>query len=517
MHRPRRSGGQSGQMLVVTALLALVLIGATALAVDLSANTQSRRSLQNITDSAALAAARNLPSNQNQAMKDALDDLDRNSPWSSDPTWLANAQAAITCAGGTCTVSYPGPGSYSNYTVSASTPPASPKNSAYNSSSYIQVDLTQSTTNGFAGAVGFSSSTEVGHSVGYSAGPSTFYDYAFFSKVHAGSGNQQEQIYGDAYLGNGYSPQSSGKAGFCAFQLTGKETAATDTDNDLNDPMPDSGGDVDDQGHLTFAGPPSVGPNPSYDVGPPCAGSGGLSAQSGPPSASNCPPASAPQSYTSGGTTYSVCVQAAPPLPNIIAPTVTTASGTPALCGATISNGYAKGVYAVGANCTVTLDFSSGNIDCVSLVLGAGASVSITNKKGQNYISAFGFDPTTSAKAVAAINALPAVAPVAACLGASGTEPGPNKSVIWSPNTSASPMPTALSNAATGCCSDTLFLGTVYLPGQQVSFATNQAMEDVGMVYVGDWDVQSGNHPNPMVQFDGAVAAPLQTILRLVE
>src|SRR5205807_364491 len=149
--------------------------------------------------------------------------------------------------------------------------------------------------------------------------------------------------------------------------------------------------------------------------------------------------------------------------------------------------------------------------------LGAGASVSITNKKGQNYISAFGFDPTTSAKAVAAINALPAVAPVAACPGASGTEPGPNKSVIWSPNTSASPMPTALSNAATGCCSDTLFLGTVYLPGQQVSFATNQAMEDVGMVYVGDWDVQSGNHPNPMVQFDGAVAAPLQTILRLVE
>ena len=473
--------------------------------------THYKRALQNVTDSAALAGARNLPSSQNQAMKDALDELQRNSPWATDPSWLANAQAAITCAAGTCTVSYAGPGSYSNYTASASSPPASPKNSAYNSSNYIQVDLTQSTTNGFAGAVGFSSSTEVGHSLAYNAGPSQFYDYAFFSKVHAGSGNQQEYIYGDAYLGNGYTPQSSGKAGFCAFQLTGNETAAIDTDGDAGG-APDN--DVDDQGHLTFAvAPPSVGPNPSYGVGPPCGGSGQLSAQSAAPGASNCPPESAPQ--TAGGTT--VCVQAAPPLPNIIAPTLTTASGTPALCGATISKGYGPGVYAVGANCTVTLDFSSGNIDCVSLVLGAGASVSITNKKGQNYISAYGFDPTTSATASAAITAIGSPVPPACVPGSTNQEAGLNKSVIWAPNSSASPMPTALSNSTTGCCSDTLFLGTVYLPGQQVSFATNQAMEDVGMVYVGNWDVQSGNHPNPMVQFDGAVAAPLQTILRLVE
>jgi Flp pilus assembly protein TadG len=507
-------------MLVVTAILALVLIGATALAVDLSANTQSRRSLQNITDSAALAAARNLPSNQNQAMKDALDEVYRNSPWSTDPTWLASAQAAITCTAGTCTVSHAGPGSYSNYTASASSPPASPKNSAYNSSNYIQVDLTQSTTNGFAGAVGFSSSTEVGHSVAYNAGPSQFYDYAFFTKVHAGSGNQQELIYGDAYLGNGYSPQSSGKAGFCAFQLTGSEAAATDTDGDAG-LAPDN--DVDDQGHLTFGVvPPSVGPDPTYGAGPPCPGSGQLSAQSGPPGASNCPPASSPQSYTRSGTNYSICLQASPPLPNIQTPIPTptspsAGSSTSPLCGTTISNGYTQGVFAVGAGCTVTLDFSSGNIDCVSLVLGAGASVSINSKKGSNYISSYGFNPTGDTVAISAITALPAIAPVSACPGASTPEAGADKSVIWAPNSSASPMPTALSNSTTGCCSDTLFLGTVYLPGQAVSFATNQAMEDVGMVYCGDWNVQSGNHPNPMVQFDSASAAPLQTILRLVE
>src|SRR5205807_5189999 len=117
----------------------------------------------------------------------------------------------------------------------------------------------------------------------------------------------------------------------------------------------------------------------------------------------------------------------------------------------------------------------------------------------------------------AAITGIGASVPPACLPGSTNKEAGLNKSVIWAPNSSASPMPTALSNSTTGCCSDTLFLGTVYLPGQQVSFATNQAMEDVGMVYVGNWDVQSGNHPNPMVQFDAAVAAPLQTILRLVE
>jgi hypothetical protein len=80
-----------------------------------------------------------------------------------------------------------------------------------------------------------------------------------------------------------------------------------------------------------------------------------------------------------------------------------------------------------------------------------------------------------------------------------------------------SPMPTALSNNSTGCCSDTLFIGTVYLPGQGVSFNTNQAMEDVGSIYVGDWNVQSGNHPNPAVTYDTAGGAKAVTDIRIVE
>ena len=54
-------------------------------------------------------------------------------------------------------------------------------------------------------------------------------------------------------------------------------------------------------------------------------------------------------------------------------------------------------------------------------------------------------------------------------------------------------------------------------PAQQVSFGTNQAMEDVGSVYCGQWNVQSGNHPNPMVSYDANASAPVRPGLRLVE
>jgi hypothetical protein len=61
-----------------------------------------------------------------------------------------------------------------------------------------------------------------------------------------------------------------------------------------------------------------------------------------------------------------------------------------------------------------------------------------------------------------------------------------------------------------------LFLGTAYLPDQHVSFSTNQAMEDVGSVYCGQWNVQSGNHPNPMVSYDANGAGFVRAGLRLL-
>jgi hypothetical protein len=78
-------------------------------------------------------------------------------------------------------------------------------------------------------------------------------------------------------------------------------------------------------------------------------------------------------------------------------------------------------------------------------------------------------------------------------------------------------MPVAPSNGSKGCCSDTLFLGSIFLPGQEVSLSTNQAMEDAGSVYCGDWHLQSGNHPNPAVSYDSGDTAFVAEVLRLVE
>ncbi len=57
-HRSRR---ESGQVLILSALVLPLLMGMAALAVDLGGYADHRRTLQNAADSIALAAARDLP------------------------------------------------------------------------------------------------------------------------------------------------------------------------------------------------------------------------------------------------------------------------------------------------------------------------------------------------------------------------------------------------------------------------------------------------------------------------
>jgi hypothetical protein len=201
-------------------------------------------------------------------------------------------------------------------------------------------------------------------------------------------------------------------------------------------------------------------------------------------------------------------------VPNIAAPTVGQGGGTTLACNSTVNPSTVAGVYGVPAGCAVTLDFSSGNINCVSIVLGAGSSVSVTNKKGQDYITSYGFNPTGDTVAAADMTAIGATVPTSACGGAGINA---DNAVIWAPNTTTSPMPVALSNGSTGNGSETLFVGSIFLPGQEVSFATNQTLEDAGSIYCGDWEVQSGNHTNPLVSFDAGDTAFVAEVLRLVE
>jgi len=526
-------------MLVITALMGVVLIGAAALAVDLSMQRNSHRYEQNWGDTAALSGVRACASgcNAKTEVQDALQVVLQNSPWSGVSTWLTTPDPTSGCSATNCVVTnLPGPAGFANYLFNVSSPPVSPRNASYKTTSYVQVDVNQTLNTKFGNVIGIPITHAISHSIAYSAGPPAPPPYAFFSNTHASSGNNQETIVGDTFVGNGYQPASSGKAGLCVYELSG--TGSSDPAESGAE-----GDEIQEQGHVVFGGPgdpktyPTLTspapPQPSYanDMSLCAAGNaaGALLVETvapnvfTAPATNNCPlGATSLQNYT--GTW--ICFQSPPPAPSVVKPDGSNGTKTPSLFPLLCPGGTAKidysitpGVYTVPNGCTVTLDFKSGkDINCVSLDLGVGSSVDAKFPPGEseNYMTDYGYSgPSADTLAKNAIANLTGTHSSIPCAGANGDNS--NRSAIWADPTSASPMPIALSNNSTGCCTDTLVIGTIYLPGQSVVFNSNQALEDVGSVYVGDWNVQSGAHPNPVVTNDPAAGAVLRTDIRIVE
>src|SRR5258708_518178 len=252
----RRCGGaQRGQMLVITALMAIVIVGAAALAVDLSTQRNSHRFQLNWGDTASISAVRECASacDAKKQVQDALQILLQNSPWSGTASWATPALPG--CSSSTCVLAnYQGPTGFANYKFSISSPPSNPNNASYNTVHYVEVDVTQLLNTNFGGLIGAPTTTAVSHSIAYSAGPPGPLPYAFFSKTHAGSGNQQETISADTFLGDGDHPASSGLAGLCVLELASDGgTSNNDGDGSSMD------NDLDDQGHVVFGGwPPAA-------------------------------------------------------------------------------------------------------------------------------------------------------------------------------------------------------------------------------------------------------------------
>jgi Flp pilus assembly protein TadG len=517
--RRRRRTGQAGQVAVLTALMATLIFGGMALAVDLSVHTFNQRTLQNVADSAALAGATDLgaaptTAQQQAGIADAMTAIRQNIAG----TWSGAASTAFTNSSGVS--GYMTTVTSGAYTGVISSPPQTAKSPSNATSSNLEVDLSLTVHNGFAGVLGVPTSVVGAHAVGYHSGPPSPYNYTFFSAANVESGNQQESIYGDAFVGNGYKPQSSGQAGLCVYETT---EATPDTD--------DAGGgpdnDLDDQGHVAFSAvAPSVGNDPAYlQNTTPCPGSGQFNVQTAQSTAgnTNCPPGST--AATDGGGIQ--CVMPNPAIPAIALPTPT-ATLCAANGNATIKHSTLAGIYQVGAGCSVKLDFAFGDINCVDLVLGAGATVAVNDKKSQDFMTSYDFssvDTTFSSADTTGLAAINNLSPkptdlTTTCPGASGgtsdsTATHTGLCIICS--NPATGNPTTLSNSSTGCCSDSLFVGTIFLPGQTIDFSTNQSMEDVGQIYCGDWLVQSGNHPNPLVTRDSGATDLLAEALRLVE
>jgi Flp pilus assembly protein TadG len=516
---------------VVTALMGTVIFGAMALTVDLSLHTFNQRTLQNVADAAALAGATDLgriptSAQQQTGITDALSTIQKNQNFPAG-TWTGAASAisatATPCNGGATITGYTETVIYQAYTVHISTPPQTAKGSCNVTANDFEVEMYVNVNNNFGAFVGTTTSTVGAHAVAYHSGPPSPYDYTFFSSTEVDSGNQVESITGDAYVGNGYSPQSASKAGLCVTEIT-EPGAAADTDGDVIPGVQDS--DVDDQGHVVFADVPPTAKakgtgDPTYGFSGVCPAGGQLYAQTTQPASLTPPPLNCPLGATlKADSAGNQCVMASPVIPSVVLPTATSALG----CGGTVNKSTLAGIYSVPNGCTVNLSFAAGDINCVDLVLGTGSSVNVIDKKGQDYMTSWDYS-FNDGVAKKAIGLLPATVP-ASCPGAGGasldTTPthADNCVICAAPSTATCTTlscPTALSNGSTGCCSDSLFVGTVFLPGQQIAFSTNQAMEDVGQVYCGFWNVQSGNHPNPIVQRDNSATDFQAETLRLVE
>ncbi|MFN2452229.1 MAG: Tad domain-containing protein [Candidatus Dormibacteria bacterium] len=506
-------------MLLILALMAAVIFGGVALAVDLGVQTHHRRSLQNSSDMAALAAARDVPgigalaAAQQSAADDAVRSLKTQGIWGGGGT-PANNGCGGRALGGYCfATSYTtADGSYS---VNFSTPPLTPRNTStippapgpnpapafqttYLTANYVEVDLSLRSANAFGNFVGQPQGTAGSHSVAYHWGPGGSYGFALYAQTLVATGNQVEEVRGDVYIGTTYAPQSLGQAALCAEFVDG--TAAPG-------------------GHVVFGAPQLPGTAPLVNYGAP---PGPLP----PPPATSCPVgggliyAMAPSGSAASGAaaacpagagsnwdpTVSLCV-ANPPIQPPTFPEPAQRTGPtmqPAPC--TINKSTSPGVYEVGGpggcGSSLTVDFSSGDIKCVSLVLDAGATATLqgaTQSSPQQPVApasmtSFG-DPSCPANA-------------------NGEGAAANRSIVWAAPTAA----TILEDVASpGCCREYDLSGAVYMPSGTLRARKNAAIEITGQSIVYTWDVQSGNHPNPVVTYAPGVNPTVPEVLRLVE
>ncbi|MGH7750221.1 MAG: pilus assembly protein TadG-related protein, partial [Candidatus Dormibacteria bacterium] len=222
--RPRRRA-QRGQAIPLIALASTVLIGCTAMAVDLSVQTQARRSLQNVTDAAALAGAHHLSSTTvSQAeriagVEDAVEVLHNALQWSLGGVSVATYAQSLTtgsagCAGSTsCSVTLTAGGA----TVTVSTPPVSARSAVYDGDSHdFEVNVSQGSSSGIGTAVGMLPGASGAHAVAYHFPAGQPFGFALYAGSYAQDSNYDQIITGNIYAYRSVQPQSNGQSATCA-------------------------------------------------------------------------------------------------------------------------------------------------------------------------------------------------------------------------------------------------------------------------------------------------------------
>lgn len=554
--RPAHRRGERGQMVPMLALFAVVLLGCTAIATDLSVCTHYKRNLQNVTDAAALAGAKQLPitvsaAKQVSAMQTALAVLHNTFGWTTSGSTTPAALAASGCSGLQCSVSVCAGltlptcnatvprGNNTPFSLTVNTPPKTAANTLFNNAdlsadpSYyqrVEVIMHQQSGGFFSGIFGVGSEIAGAQSIAWHFAAGQPFPFALYSRTVVQDGNSPEIIAGNIYAQRYLAPQGGGQAAICA----GPDPSGNAGYIVLGAPQaPDAGYAKDGQNGNSKVPPTS---DPILDGFNPCSsiGSGVVGMSGNPGNSAGCGAAFGGMvagSQISFDATDQACeanpaltVPNVAALPNIPGIAGTQCQNTPSatitpwadpthakafLCNGskqpslTITAGITTltpGIYEIepsgNAPCDVTIDGTGPDLTGVTFYLINGAGICASPASGV----LFKQTPYCGT-----------------CGNPGGATPGDGVYDILSDNSGNNPSVT-MNGAGGGSTSGVWKMtGVIWLPTGTVTINNKNALEDTGQILVNTWNDQSGNHNNPSVTYNGPNAPAQQEQLKLVE
>jgi Flp pilus assembly protein TadG len=528
-------------MVPLLAIFFVVLIGAMAIATDLSVSTHYKRNLSNVTDAAALAGAALLPaapalSDEQAATAAALALVHNSFPWTVYSG--ANALAASGCSGSQCSVTVCAgmtstsaactvnvtPPSGTKFVLTVNSPPKTAVVGAFNSSSNagyknrVEVLMHQQSAAFFAGFFGSSSNQDGAQSVAYHFAPNQPFPFALFSSTVIGDGNSPEIIDGNVYAARYLAPQSNGHAAICAAPWVDSQGTSRQGYVVLGAPQAPDAGYANDGQSNNNAVKPGADPITS---GQNCAtvGSGVVGQSATPTNSLGCQGAY-PGNNGNATIVYDAIDQTCEANPAITPPSVAAPPNIPVYtagqthCGTqglaanvyqpglykcnngtalTIDHNMAAGIYEIqgnGASCDVSMDGTITSLSGVSFYLKNGATI-CANPSAGVIITQTPYNAGTG-------------------------QPGDGRYAILSDNVGnpGITMNTAGGGSSSGIWSVT---GVIWLPTGTVNIANKDALADSGQVIVNTWNDTSGNHLNPSVTYNAGYAPPQPESLQLVE
>jgi Flp pilus assembly protein TadG len=530
-------------MVPLVAIFFVVLIGAMAIATDLSVSTHYKRNLSNITDAAALAGAALLPTapmlaDEQAATAAALTLVHNSFPWTgTSPSALAvlgcnGSQCSVTvCAGMTTAAAACTPGasatppSGTKFVLTVNAPPKTAVIDLYNHSlndpSYknrVEVVMHQQSGSFFAGFFGNANNQDGAQSVAYHFAPNQPFPFALFSSTVIGDGNSPEIIDGNVYASRYLAPQSDGQAAICAAPYTDPQGAIRPGFIVLGAPQGLEAWYSNDGQSSNSKVPP--GSDPILE-GANCAsiGAGTVGMSASPASSAGCQ-AAYPGNNGTATIVYDAPDQACEANPAISPPPVAAPPNIPVYsagqtyCGAqglsgivyqpglykcnngtslTIDHNMKPGIYEIqgnGAACDVMMDGTITSLSNVTFYLKNGATICSNPPSGVT-ITQTPYNAGTG-------------------------QPGDGRYAVLSDNVGnpTLTMNTGGSGSTSGVWN---VYGVIWLPTGTVNIGNKDALADSGQVIVNTWNDTSGNHLNPSVSYNAGYAPSQPESLQLVE